>query len=50
MQHTYFSQKKPSGNHLLLLDYRPLEFGNTKIDLTIDGGQHLRSPDDDEPP
>jgi hypothetical protein len=35
---------------MLLSDYKPSEFGNTKIDLTIDGGQHLRSPGDEEPP
>lgn len=35
---------------LLLQDYKPSEFGNTKIDLTIDGGQHLRSAEDDQPP
>ena len=35
---------------LTLKDYKPKEFGNKKIDLTIDGGQHLRSPGDDEPP
>ena len=35
---------------LLLSDYKPAQFGNTKIDLTIDGGQHIRSPGDEEPP
>jgi hypothetical protein len=33
-----------NGGMLLLSQYRPKEFGNNKIDLTVDGGQHLRSP------
>jgi len=37
-----------SGAILLLSQYKPKEFGNNKIDLTVDGGQHLRSPG--EPP
>jgi hypothetical protein len=34
---------------LLLSNYRPKEFGNTSITLTVDGGQHLRSPGDEAP-
>jgi len=33
----------------LLSEYRPSEFGNAQIDLTVDGGQHLRSPGDSPP-
>jgi hypothetical protein len=33
-----------NGGMLFLSQYRPKEFGNNKIDLTVDGGQHLRSP------
>lgn len=45
-----FSNRRNTGGAMLLSDYKPTEFGNTKIDLTIDGGQHLRSPGDEEPP
>lgn len=34
---------------MLLSQYRPEEFGNAQIDLTVDGGQHLRSPGDSPP-
>ena len=44
------TQRRGSGRTLLLSDYKPEEFGNAKIDLTVDGGQHLRSPGDEEAP
>jgi hypothetical protein len=34
---------------LLLSNYRPKDFGNSQITLTVDGGQHLRSPGDPAP-
>jgi len=34
---------------LLLSNYKPSDFGNAQIDLTVDGGQHLRSPGDSPP-
>ena len=30
-------------------NYRPKDFGNSQITLTVDGGQHLRSPGDEPP-
>lgn len=48
--HRNFTSRRTTDATLLLSDYRPTEFGNTKIDLTIDGGQHLRSPGDEAPP
>ena len=48
--HRNFAFRRTTDATLLLSDYRPTEFGNTKIDLTIDGGQHLRSPGDEAPP
>ena len=43
--------KKASKKGVLLLsNYKPKDFGSSKMTLTIDGGQHLRSPGDlDEP-
>ena len=38
-----------NGGVLLLSNYKPKDFGNAKIDLTVDGGQHLRSPGDAPP-
>jgi hypothetical protein len=36
--HRNFNSRRTTDATLLLSDYRPTEFGNTKIDLTIDGG------------
>ena len=36
--HRNFAFRRTTDATLLLSDYRPTEFGNTKIDLTIDGG------------
>ena len=38
-----------NGGILLLSNYKPKDFGNAQIDLTVDGGQHLRSPGDGPP-
>lgn len=38
-----------NGTVLLLSNYKPKDFGNAQIDLTVDGGQHLRSPGEDPP-
>lgn len=38
-----------NGAVLLLSNYKPKDFGNAQIDLTVDGGQHLRSPGEDPP-
>ena len=38
-----------NGTVLLLSNYKPKDFGNAQIDLTCDGGQHLRSPGEDPP-
>ena len=35
---------------LLLSNYKPKDFGSSKMTLTIDGGQHMRSPGDHEEP
>ena len=38
-----------NGAVLLLSNYKPKDFGNAQIDLTVDGGQHLRSPGEEPP-
>ena len=42
-------RNEKSGAVLLLSNYKPKDFGNAKIDLTVDGGQHLRSPGESPP-
>ena len=42
-------RNSPGGGVLLLSHYKPKEFGNASIMLTVDGGQHLRSPGDGPP-
>lgn len=44
-----FQSRKGSGGVLLLSNYKPKEFGNSHIMLTVDGGQHLRSPGESPP-
>ena len=46
---TVDTKKKTRNGVLLLSNYKPKEFGNTSITLTVDGGQHLRSPGDEPP-
>ena len=38
-----------NGAVLLLSNYKQKDFGNAQIDLTVDGGQHLRSPGEEPP-
>ena len=35
---------KKGGGVVLLSNYKPKEFGSPKMQLTIDGGQHLKGP------
>jgi len=46
---SYARKGMRNGAVLLLSNYKPKDFGNAQIDLTVDGGQHLRSPGEEPP-